>query len=729
MKEIKKKLMDAKLAIFKEELEAEGFSYDVESLDELKNELKEDLSKFGYQSMMSRIKQINDNVDKALSELEEITTSKAEKVVAVSGKVASPIARAATFGLASRTAILLAPTLVSKLAVSGAITASSVYRLVRNRKNGNIIAATRECDSILRELEITRDSNGAVVDTRFSNEMQVEIRHFLNERRVFFDDTGYLSLRKAIYSLGFEDKKSLCNILNNKLGRGLDVEDDINSKKKSVIKSIGKGTCAALGTTASGLGVATAVNSVDPAIIASPLNGTALGVFMANLTNSSIFAGVLGVTGGVGGAVLENVPVVGGLFENVLAMENLLACGVIGLGVGVGGIVITNVAKAASRVYNQVNDAGFRKDVLVFDREKYREANAREYGASLDFKKRNESREERIVFELVYPFIQDDLEDEATNYYELKNDISMLNGKEKRKVKAFVLDLKDANDESQNDFTKVICQVGRGVSLVVALGLSGLSIYDIIMDGTVIPEISRELFSEVPNNIYMMIPEKKEIAGIDYLNNVGNDNSDLGMIEDIDGTRALYHKLESMQRETTYLGEKASQVQQDIISGKNEITSGNVIDSAVDGVKDFFQDPAGKIGEAWGSIQDGAKDVWDTISDPDKVKEVIQDTHDSLTETKYVADTDSMAEVISQLDDSQLADLAYYYNSSTEVDPSSVTYQTIGNLLQTKIGIINQEIRDYNEKMTLIDTASRIVTGTSEVLTAGAQLTKKKEVK
>lgn len=76
MKEIKKKLMDAKLAIFKEELEAEGFSYDVESLDELKNELKEDLSKFGYQSMMSRIKQINDNVDKALSELEEITTSK-----------------------------------------------------------------------------------------------------------------------------------------------------------------------------------------------------------------------------------------------------------------------------------------------------------------------------------------------------------------------------------------------------------------------------------------------------------------------------------------------------------------------------------------------------------------------------------------------------------------------------------------------------------------------------
>ena len=149
----------------------------------------------------------------------------------------------------------------------------------------------------------------------------------------------------------------------------------------------------------------------------------------------------------------------------------------------------------------------------------------------------------------------------------------------------------------------------------------------------------------------------------------------------------------------------------------------------MDGVKDFFQDPAGKIGEAWDSIQDGAKDVWDTISDPDKVKEVIQDTHDSLTETKYVADTDSMAEVISQLDDSQLADLAYYYNSSTEVDPSSVTYQTIGNLLQTKIGIINQEIRDYNEKMTLIDTASRIVTGTSEVLTAGAQLTKKKEVK
>ena len=251
----------------------------------------------------------------------------------------------------------------------------------------------------------------------------------------------------------------------------------------------------------------------------------------------------------------------------------------------------------------------------------------------------------------------------------------------------------------------------RNVTTVLTLGLAGLSIYDILKDGTVIPEISRKLFKDVPDNIYLMIPEKPMIDSIDYNGNIIDRKQGLEMIEDLDKAKTTYNELEAMQKETTFIGEKASDIQQAIISSGNDVANG----SFLDGVKEFFDDPVGKLHDVLDSIVEFTKDVVEDITNP---KETLSDAVEYVTETKYVPDTEKIAAKINSLSNHELVDLAYYYNLSPEIDMNVDAYQAIGNALQKKIGVIQTGIDEYNKAMEAI----KITSSAAEATAVGSEV-------
>ena len=95
------------------------------------------------------------------------------------------ISSATSIALASRTALILAPTLGIKIAIAGAIAGVTGYKLIKEAKYKKVISREIECNRVIEKLELTFDKNGKIIDTRFSQSVQELIRDYFKECRPF----------------------------------------------------------------------------------------------------------------------------------------------------------------------------------------------------------------------------------------------------------------------------------------------------------------------------------------------------------------------------------------------------------------------------------------------------------------------------------------------------------------------------------------------------------------
>lgn len=757
--ELRKKLQAEKVTLAREALKSEGIEITDEAFDiiSLKHELKEKVPKTVYESLEAKVDGISENLDELLENLENGTANSIQKFFKKTEKFFKPIAKSATFGLASRAAVVLAPTVTSKLVVSGALTARAVYKLVKNKKAGKVISKESECNRILNELEITKDSSGAVLDTRFSNDVQDSIREFLKSQNVEFLDTGYLSLRQTIYSLDLEKKKTLCNIINNKLGRNINIEERLNSKKSSFFKDIKK---TAISTTAgftTGVGVATAVNSVNPAILAGPINGTALGVALNGLLKDGNASAIAGGTLGIGSSFLvQLVPFAGEVAKNVEAAENLIASaavgGLVGAGVGVASVLGTKAVKTIKNMHNQFSAMKEQKQLLEFDSFKYKDDNQAEIEKMQEITLKSNTPEEQILFNLVYEYMNEEMKVEfsetPTTLSQLAQCISSCDKKQKAKLHSFVGKLRECNND-RSDFVNTMAKVGNAAKLVATVGLAGLSTLDIIKDGTLLPEISRKVFKNVPDNIYLKIPEKPTIDRMDYrgddftikaddlTNNVteysGNyvdrvqqrtadavDNMFDVVVDkatdNILANRAIgdyqkaeenYQLLEGMQKEVTPLQANSAIGKEERTSDFYDIEGQNLFETAINWLerawsdtKEFFKTPVKEhLNNLVNGLSETSTDAIDTIKG----------------KTEIIPDAEQIKTTVYDLPQDQLIDLAYYFNNSPKIDRTTDAYQTIGNVMQGMLDVIQEGINEYNNMMNSMFTISDVAANTAAI--------------
>lgn len=704
---IRKSFKDMKLEIIKKYLKDSGISFDygVSDLKKLKSSLRSSLGDIEYKNASNIIEGVSENFDELLVDLETNTKGAIDKFVDKVSRVSRPLSKATIHSLASRTALILAPTLTSKLAVGALVTGKSIYKLSKNKKQGIIVDQEYEANRILQELELVRDEDGQIVDTRFSKRIQKLIREYLRDNEIEFIDFGYLSLRDVIYKLSLEKKKELCHIINNNTGNKIDVNGRFLRAKGTFFDDLKSTTKKVSASTAAGIGTAGVINSVDPAIIAAPLNAVCTTGLADEYVISQIITDesakraanfITSIAGTTAGALAENLPFVGEYVENIYAIENLVVGGVLGLGVGVVGGVLASAVGVVKGLHHKFDTQRDRKAILEYDSKKYGTENLEEMKrirSSLESKKT--TLEEQAIIDLGYNLMKDmriKLDDKPKNMYEFKKVVLGLSGSKRKELSNFFSKIRNYNGNDHSDFVNSVIKTKDVLSTLVLVSLSGLSVYDLLNDGEFLPSLSSELFSDVSGNIYLQLPEKIQIERIeregltDSISQFG-DNFSGNVDAVISGDKSL------------------SEAVSDVLDGSSEVAT-----SSDDLISQFL-----------------------SIEDLDDTKRIYKYLEGMQVEekkelfgleisSKMVPNKERITTFIEGMQEDNLIDLAYYYNSCVDIDKSTDISLVIGEVLKNNLGVIQEGIESYNEKMTVINGVSSglevvvpVIDGVSEV--------------
>lgn len=508
--ELKEKLEVAKLNLIYTELREEGipFNPNHQNVKNLKHDLKKNLDKLNYNKALSIIDKIEVSLTGMVEDLRKGSTNAFTKVM--TSDVSKTIAKSLGITLAGRTALILAPTIGSKALIGAGMGGYSLYRIIKNRKEIIKTNENNELNNILMELEVTKE-NDEYIDTRFSTEIQEEIKNYLKINNIKFDNTGYRSLRQTIYNLDIKQKKGLCELLNTKLAREIDIDKRLKKAKKqlnvvsNVVSGIGVGATL-------GFNAATAINSIDPALFSGVLNGTFLGAWIESISNKPWLAALSGGLGLIGTEVLQYVPVIGKVAEKVFAAENLASLSVIG---ATGGLVVSSALAVGSGIKRIVDNNKISKENKLFlelDSQKYKDEDQKEL---IQIRKRlgkPTNDLENLLIDFVLGSLKDakiDLGSIPKNMTGIQNAIENLKGKDKKKAKKILLQV--YNNIKDESFVDQLKQAGRISISLFTSGLALMSVYDIIKSGAFLPELSQKIF--VKENIHtpVVVPEDKDV--------------------------------------------------------------------------------------------------------------------------------------------------------------------------------------------------------------------------
>ena len=514
LSEIKNKLESAKLDLIYKELEEANIPFErkYSTVKELRKDLKKNISELDYNNVNSIINRIEVSLNNMVNELEKGSTNAFTKLM--TGNLSKTIARVMGITLAGRTALILAPTIGTKAIVAAGLAGYGLYRIVKNRKEIIKVNVNNELNNILMDLETTKD-NGKYIETRFDENTQEIIRNYLKGNNINFDDTGYRSLRQAIYNMDSDKKRGLCELLNSKLGKSINIDKRVSSAKRKL--NVISSTAASISAgSAIGLQVANTVNSIDPALTAGTLNGTLLDAWFKKIINKKWFTALSSSLGLVGSEILERLPMFGGLVKKVFVVENLAVFASLGV---VGGVAVSTglgFISAAKKIYNYARNKKENEEFLKLDASKYGQIDKVELNEISNKLHETSDLTERVLVDLVYGYLKDNninINGNPKSLYELKELINKLDANNRRKAKRILNNIKYNLDNDPN-IIKDIKNLGRISIGLFTTGLATMSIYDIIKGGTVLPELSQKIFQN--NNIHTPIEQYPDLnEGID----------------------------------------------------------------------------------------------------------------------------------------------------------------------------------------------------------------------
>lgn len=513
IKKLKEKVEKTKLDLIYTELEGANIKFErkYSSVKELTDDLNKNLGELDRNRLGVIVSNINSAIDSTVECLENGSTNAFTKLM--TSDLTKTIAKTLGISLAGRTALILAPTVGTKALVGLGMGGYSLYRMIKNRKD--IIRANEdnELNNILMELECTK-IDGKYVDTRFNSEKQAVIRNFLSNNKVIFEDTGYRSLRQAIYSLSPELKRGLCELLNNKYGNGIEIADRISKarKKLNVIAS----TASTMGVGAGlGINVANTINSIDPALFSGTVNGTLLALWTQAQENNPWLSALNGTLTLIGTEVLSRMPVAGKYFEKFFAAENLAILTTLG---ATGGLVVGTTLSLVSAGLQIKRTFDNRHKVNEFnrlDKEKYHSDDQEELEIIKNKLYNPPEFMENIIIDIVLGYLKDrniHIECVPKNIFELREQISKLDSTKKKEAQNIIAIIVENLDKDPS-FAEKLEHAGKASIGMFTAGLAALSVYDIIKSGTFMPELSQALFPV--NNVHT-------VEGNDLINKFAN---------------------------------------------------------------------------------------------------------------------------------------------------------------------------------------------------------------
>jgi len=496
IKQLEKKVEEGKLDMLKASLREKNISFNDEITDYY--QFVDSLQSLNGTDLIIAnkiVNNINREVDRMILSLKNGSTTAFTKFVqTVNDKVLSPIGEVAANSLAMNTIISLVPSIPVKMGISILLTGMSLANIYKIDKYKMATNRTYEIDKIIQELETTIDKDGNILDTRFSENDQAIIRSFLKTHNILYEDTGYLSLREAVYSLSVEEKEELCQ----KLDMTKEQQERIKKLDDNLFTRIRKKVITPIAVASTGgVGIATSINSIDPTLLAAPINGTLVGTIFTKLTDSKIIGWISGaITGGLN-FIGKFIPAIGSLVNKVSAIENIAVLAVAGAGVGLLGVIGKGIYNAIKNRKNIFNTQKLQKKLADKDQELYGEKDIEEINKMREILKERAHNEETFIISIVCQYMNElgiEYHKVPEDLKELQELIDSLSNKEKNQIRKLFESLEDFLNREPNKFKRCMKKAGRFIKTVITLGLAGMSVTNIITSGGFFAMIKEKIF-------------------------------------------------------------------------------------------------------------------------------------------------------------------------------------------------------------------------------------------
>lgn len=263
--ETTKEKFDIRYELLKNTLDKENIKYDPElkTYEELRDYLRKTLSVQEQIELDRKLRTSQDEMLDFANELKKDTNTTSQKILENVEKAFGKVTDKAAFAtLATITGLgvvkiwklinmPISANTVTLLATGGitAVTgASAVYLGGKAILNHRRKVKGELYDQIIKKLEITKDKDGNIKDTRFDDEEKAEIKRYFETIGKDLDISNYDKIRENIKSLKNPQKLELINRLNELKGLPLDINKELARNKekkiqniKDIFKSIGTG--------------------------------------------------------------------------------------------------------------------------------------------------------------------------------------------------------------------------------------------------------------------------------------------------------------------------------------------------------------------------------------------------------------------------------------------------------------------------------------------------------
>lgn len=547
--EAKEKLGIFKLNAFKDILRSANIEYDNSIDDSVKllESLKKSLSKSEYVKVEKAYGKLTEELDKVMKDLISGSIDAFSNFMRnILPKIAEPLFNGTTNAFAFSALINMAPTLESKLLVGLVTGGVTTFNLVKNSKHRAMVNKETELNKILQDFEVTKDDKGNIIDTRFKEDIVQTIKTYFSNNGIEYNDTGYLSLRNALYNLEYEKKLEIANIIKHKLGKSVDIEKTVNKKGESIVTRIKNGLLKPVMVGgASGIGAATAINSINPAIAAAPIN-----TFLAWLSTNfleKLAAKAPGVLAVILNKFISFLPVLSGggtvalsflkTGASIFSIENMAIFAAAGgtlalLGVGIKKIVDKVKVIKGNIAYNKQ-----QKKINKLDEEMYYDDNIKELKLiNEQITKEKFSLAALTIVNIVRLYAKElgiVLSDNIDNAIDLRKELEKLDSKDKKRILKLLDELVEYNEREPMSFLDHIKNIGLVILNAAKIGLASLSVFDLLTGSGLIAKIrDSSLFAKIPGKRLEILPniavdeEKQLQSKVDDLrqNNVSGSN-------------------------------------------------------------------------------------------------------------------------------------------------------------------------------------------------------------
>lgn len=490
---LKDKMQEEKFNLLKTYLRNEKIFLpeDVQNIEQIMSWVKINLSHEQFLVVELKKKQIEDSIEKMLIDLEKgSTTAFKNRLKEIAEKI-KPFGLAVATPLALRTILItLTPTPVKVVAGAGLLIYRGV-KLCKDTKKRTIANQNYELSKMIRELEIKKDDKGNIIDTRFNENTQRIIRDFFKNERIPFEDTGYLSLNSAIYSLDFENKKKLCNIINNSLGNPIDVNERLRKYDGTFFKKI-KNNFSVVGTTTGyALDLVNNINDIPwlRNIVSTFMVSGGTAAVTGSLENGAVVAGVK--------TALEAASSFFNVGEDVVEGINVMinTMGFVGVFSAIG-IVGSLAAMGVNYVKGKKERETIKKEleeIRTLDDKLYGKDNESEKELIKKKALENPDLAQVMIVSLVMEYITNlgiEIPNDIVNAQELVNYIKTLDTPYKKDILKFYDDLLYFNKHNHGIFMKHTVRVLKDIGNVLLYGAAAASLVDMFFCKGFLEEIN-----------------------------------------------------------------------------------------------------------------------------------------------------------------------------------------------------------------------------------------------